>query len=213
MKKEKVIDIVGKLMQCAKKAGIYQHTFIGYGTLLGKVREDRPIKHDKDADVCILADRCTREQEEAYYLECERIGLFNARRRVKKRGDNGRFLWFSVREYKGGCKCCNWFQQRYNGYYWHSKPDTWVWKIGNNLKPPPEHAVGIMKGVKEGLYDELIEVDFCGIKVNIPKRYGTILDVLYRNWAIPKKGGASLDEMLLIIKNWNNEKSWYQRRR
>ena len=103
MKKEKVIDILGKLMECARKAGIYQNTFLGYGTLLGKVRENRPIKHDPDADVCILADKCTQEQEQEYYLQCQKMGLFKARpNRIRKRGDNGRFLWFSVKEYKQG---------------------------------------------------------------------------------------------------------------
>ena len=215
MKKEKVIDILGKLMECAKKAGIYQNTFLGYGTLLGKVRENRPIKHDPDADVCILADKCTQEQEQEYYLQCQKMGLFKARpNRIRKRGDNGRFLWFSVKEYKQGCKCCNWFQQRWNGYYWHSKAHTWVWKIGGHLKPPVGEAVAIMKGVKEDLFDGgLTEVDYCGIKINIPKRYGTLLDIWYPNWAIPKKGGASDESRLLIVKQWENEKTWSIRKR
>jgi len=204
----KAIKIVGQLTECAKKAGIAHAHFIGYGTLLGKIRENKPIAHDSDADMCILADKVDPEQELRYYEEIQKAGLFGARKKIKKRWDTNRFLWISVKERKRACKSCNWFQQRIDGYYYHSKGKDWIKKLGPRLKPPVMEGEAIMKGVRAELLEELMPIDFCGVKTNIPVRYGEILDVWYPDWATPRKGGASKEEIVLIVNKWKEPQLW-----
>ena len=204
----KAIKIVRQLVECAKLSGIHHAQFISYGTLLGYVREGRPIGHDTDVDMSILADKVTAEQEVLYYDEISKMGLFGSRRKVRKRLDTNRHLWISVRAKKSSCKSCNWFQQRIGDYYYHSKGNDWVKKLGPRLKPPVESGEAILKGVRAELIEDLIPVDFCGVQTNIPKRYGEILDVWYPDWVVPRKGGASKEEILLIVDKWKEPKKW-----
>jgi len=203
-----------KIWQTAHKLGIAQHCFLGFGTLLGKIREDGLIAHDDDTDFCVLADKLTREQEDQFYEELDKLGLFKARRREKRRDDSGRLIWCSLKEEADGTKNCIWFWQKWKNFYWHTKGDDWVIKIGPRMKPPHKGPmVAIMKGIRAELLEELMEVDFLGEKVNVPRKYGTVLDLWYPGWATPKTGGASKEDYLAVINNWNNEGSWIFRRR
>ena len=211
--KSTAVTIVGQLVECAKKAGIHHAQFISYGTMLGQVREGGPIGHDDDVDMSILADKITPEQEMLYFNEIEKMGLFGSRKKTKKRLDTNRFLWISVRESKKTCKSCNWFQQRVGRYYYHSKGDDWVKKLGPRLKPPVEGGEAIMKGVRAELIEDLIPIDFCGVQTYMPRRYGEILDVWYPDWAVPRKGGASKEEIVLIVDKWREPKKWIRVKR
>lgn len=206
--KSTAIKIVSQLVECGKLAGIHHAQFIGYGTMLGHIREGGPIGHDSDTDMCILSDKITAEQEMRYYDEINKMGLFGARRKTKKRLDTNRYLWISVRESKKKCKSCNWFQQKIEGYYYHSKGDAWIKKLGPRLKPPVESGEAIMKGVRAELMEDLIPIDFCGVQTNIPRRYGELLDVWYPDWAVPRKGGASKEEIVLIVDKWREPEKW-----
>lgn len=207
MNKEKALETLRKVMLAANRAGITHAHFIAFGTLLGAVRDAGPILEDHDNDVGILSDRVTAEQEMAYYNEIDKQGLFSSRRAEQKRSDNGRFTWFSCREKDDSVKCCNWFWILHNGYYWHSKGLIWIGTVGHRLKPPITTGEAILKGIKKELLEELIPIDFCGIKVNIPKRAGEVLDIWYPGW-LHKENVSSREDILMHIPSWKDKSMW-----
>jgi len=214
-----IINVEGMLRtlsdcrEAAIENGIYKHLTLGYGTLLGMIRENGFIKHDDDADLVILADRITPEQETVYFDKLRNIGLFNKRDRVRRRGDTGRLLWTSMKRTKNDTKCCTWYFQRHDKWYFHGKGRDWVHKVGLRLEPPlnPTYKA-VLKGIQANLFDNMVERDFMGLKFYIPVLYGSILDTWYPNFAVPK-GGSSWEDMLWIVPDWNKPKSWYFRRR
>lgn len=205
-----------KIRKCAEDAGMGHALFLGYGTLLGLVREKGFIGHDKDMDVCIRSDMVTLEQEKKFYEELDNSGLFNSRRRRRAR-PNGRLLWLSTRELpnKGvdledaGVKCCIWFQYFWKGYMWHSKGHRWIEKIGmrRNLPIDYDNAKAIAKGIPEIFCRKLITKEFYGEKFNVPSMYGSCLDAWYPDWLTPR-GGSSKCEIIKIINDWNNDHTW-----
>ena len=54
-----------------------------------------------------------------------------------------------------------------------------------------------------------VEMDFEGIKINVPKLAGSVLDAWYSGWPIPKKDQSS-DKILMIIPDWDKPKKWYR---
>jgi hypothetical protein len=78
-RKQLAVDDIRIMYDCADKAGIRHALFIGFGHLLGIVREGDFIGHDNDGDMCILADRITAEQLVRYYQYLAESGMFFAR--------------------------------------------------------------------------------------------------------------------------------------
>lgn len=215
LKKAKLVEQLKWIRRCATEAGIYDAMFLGYGSCLGAVRDRGIIEHDNDADVCFLADKFNKEQEDVFYDKLHEYGLFTARHRERRRGDTGRLLWCSVKREKGGMKTCIWFQQRYRGFYWHSKGRIWTQKIGLKMYPMvPSFCEAVGKGIPEHMLEELITVDWYGDKTwKIPARFGECLDFWYPAWPIPRVGGASKSEYILVIESWKNPENWHIRRR
>ena len=212
MKISKLVEQLKFVRIAALKAGIWDHVFLGYGSMLGAVRERGVIGHDADADVCLLADRFTKEQEDAFYKALWDEGLFEHRHREWRRTDTGRLLWCSVKKFKSGTKNCIWFQFPHNGFYWHSKGGDWVSKIGAKLTPVVQTGEAIAKGVPQHWFDELVEVDWYGQRWKIPMAYGTCLDFYYPKWLVPGKG-ASKSPYCLVVDKWKNRDSWKIRKR
>lgn len=207
MKQAKLLSQLAVLLDCATRSGIAEHTILGYGTMLGMVREGRPLNNDNDGDICILTDRITKEQEDAFYGYLKEAKVFAFREREKRRLDTGRLLWLSCKMEEDGIKTCMWFQQLINGYYWHSKGDTWVTRIGARLKPAITQAQAIMKGVVAEPFKRLKVVNFCGQQWRIPIGYGEVLDHWYPDWAT-ERSEQSREEILMIIPNWRNPNTW-----
>lgn len=227
-KKIKALEEIRIIYKCAKEAGIEKAVFVGFGLLLGIVRESDFIKHDDDVDMCVRSDLITAEQELKYYNLLLKNGMFGARRRLSFREtSNGfkynqvvagvntkevRFTWFSLRKKVGYPKFCHWFFFPWNGYYWHTKSGKWVNRRKFNFVQwdiTPSGMVAVMKGIPADCFDGSMEkIRFYGIDINIPAKYGTCLDFWYPGWRIPKKGGASAKNVVCTVNNWHDQTSW-----
>ena len=205
-----------KIWQCAKIAQIEHAIFINFGSLLGCVRDKTFIKHDNDTDVCVRADWITEDQEQQFHKSLKAVGLFEYRNRETRRPDTGRLLWLSLKsELKDGVKSCVWMMFPHNGYMFHSKGDLWLTKIGG--KKRIRDAIGkyriedfqaVCKGNSIRCFDKLVPAKFCGTDVQIPCLYGTLLDEMYPNWAVPVFGCSSDEYLLMAIRKWSEPKTW-----
>ena len=218
------LRLLDKLKCCADKARIAEHQFISFGTLLGAVRPTlrRPkegppyyargtMEHDKDMDVGFLADKFIPEQRITYYHYCHEAGLFpwpKPSQRIRKRQDNNDILWFSAK--LGKQRCCQWFFFEFKNYLFHSKGTAWnnEQKFSFRKYPRMEDAQSIMLGAPAKYFDKLIEIDFEGLRVNVPLLSGSLLDFWYRGWHTPHKGGASGKRIVGIVQRWADQKSW-----
>lgn len=214
---DSALQILPELKKAAVESGIYPNWFLSFGTTLGRCREylqtggEVPlIPHDSDMDIGILSDRLSPQQEENYFECVDAAGLFKERRRVARRKDNGRLLWFSLRKTVGGCKCCNWFMFSTRGHTWHTKGDLWVndRKFSFRQYRYNTNYDAVAKGIPTRIFSRLVEVDIRGEKYNVPLLAGSALDCWYPGWAMPKKGGTSDRHHLLLIQKWENPKPW-----
>jgi len=155
-KKRLALEDLEMIGESAKAAGIQDELFVGFGLLLGIVREGDFIGHDDDVDMCVLANKVTAEQEIYYFAELAKRGMFFARERWSLRrardgvdcdfaaiarqarrqewkgeippvgGHKQRIAWFSLRRRVENNKFCHWFMFPWGGYYWHTKAGKWV---------------------------------------------------------------------------------------
>ena len=218
--------LLAEIKDAAVQAGIYDHWFLSFGTMLGAVRPTKRvdlkkkevvitkgfIQHDDDMDVGILRDNITREQEADYVRIMMDKGLFNKRERHAFREDDGRHCWCSLRRESPpvGTRCCNWFWFEHNGFLWHSKGKLWVspTKIKKTEIKYKETDEALALGIKASYFRKLVEVDFEGGRYNIPLMAGSVLDTWYPGWAVPKSGGASGHKYVLRIPKWSEPKKW-----
>jgi hypothetical protein len=208
------VELLSQLYECGLKAGIADAMFIGYGTALGAVRHGGFIPNDRDMDMCILADRITKENALAYVEECKAAKLGEYRWRTPMvRSDTGMPLWFSLGPKNpvsdNGVKCCQWFWFKYGGYYWHSKGGLWVSpsKFNPHKTNYAPTDAAIAKGVPADCVDNLIEFPFLGLPVLLPQTTGACLDCWYPGWPVPREG-ASAHTHILVVGDWNDEKTW-----
>ena len=209
-RKRYAIDDLSIIHECAGKAGIREHLFVNFGLLLGIVREQDFIAHDDDIDMCVMAHKISKDQESNYVEYLKEKGMCAARWKSNTRSDTGRHTWFGIRRQHDHCKFCHWFMFPWNGYFWHSKGGLWVTnrKFNKENWKYKDTDNAIMKGIPLEYLDELIDVDFRGLKIKIPKRFGSCLDFMYPGWRIPRKGGASSKTIIAIVPQWDNQRTW-----
>jgi hypothetical protein len=221
---DNAIEQLGKIMRCARKAGIYHAISPGFGTMLGIVMHFRLLPNDTDLDVIIERDKITKAQEDAYFHEIKEAGLFKDkdagytdafRGKGPTRDGNGRLLWFSLGEKDimkdNGVKCCNWFSFTHNKFLWHTKGRGWLKKISEPKYGAKPGDAAIAKGCPYRYYGEKVQIDFFGVQLNMPQYAGALCDYLYGGWHLERKGGQSAKRAILNIKDWKNPNKWVVR--
>lgn len=205
-----------KILDCAETAKIAEHMFLGFGTMLGIIREGGLIKSDNDTDVCIFGDRINAVQEALFYNFLEVEGLFHARRQEARREDTGRLLWISLKEDKKGTKSCIWFWYPWQKHYWHSKGRDWVrdakFPVSKFQYNPDSEA--LMKGIpakfveKTTPVEELLGFKYLGRDFRVPRDYGSCLDIYYPGWLQEKPGETSERRIVAEVPKWADQSTW-----
>jgi len=208
--KRHAIQDIRTVYDCAEAAGIREHLFVCFGLLLGIVRENDFIENDDDIDMGIISERITREQERAYYHNLIDADMFFARKRIEKRDDLDRFTWFSLRKRANRAKFCHWFWIKHAGYYFHTKAGKWVTKKKFQGIEDVEFRFeddAVMKGIPVGYLDGLQEIDFHGIRINIPQKCGSCADFWYPGWLIPLRA-KSARAIICQVPKWEDVAAW-----
>jgi len=192
----KTADQFARQVQCAKEAGIYHATMLGFGALLGLVREGTLMDHDNDMDLIIDSRQITKEREYRFVKLMEDNGLFKFRRRIQLNYATQRHFWCSIRAFPDHVshKCCNWFFFCAKGYAWHHKGTS-----GGKMSK--------VKGMPEALLEVGPKVEFLGTKIHIPRYIGGCLDWWYPDWMV-KRSGSSNPRVLMKVKDWAKTGSW-----
>ena len=219
--------LLADIKDCAVRAGIYHSWFLSFGTLLGAVRPTKRtmpdgsvsyvqglMQHDDDMDIGLFAENISEEQEEHYYALLKEKGCFTVREREERRADTNRRLWFTMRRDAPPTetKCCHWLFYEWNGFMWHSKGRDWLAenKFPSSKYPHTQADEAMAKGVpaKWLAQGQLVEVDFEGGRYNVPVAFGNLMDAMYPEWLVPRKGGASATEYIKRVGNWADQKTW-----
>lgn len=208
-RKQAAIEDIATCYECAEAAGMKKELFINFGLLLGIIREKDFIGGDDDVDMCVHSDNVTIEQQKEYMNALDKKGMFFARKRKARRKDTGKILWFTLRRKEERAKFCHWWGFKWHGFWWWSKGSRWVKPNKFNLLKwgcePSDEAIAL--GMPVANMKKLMWIKFKGIDVQIPAKYGAVLDWEYPGWPIPQ-GGSSRKQTVCVIPKWDNPRLW-----
>ena len=219
MNKDNARELLAALVANARTVGIYDKMFISFGTLLGAVRPTMSryaqqytlgfMDHDGDMDVSFLP--ISHQERRDYFTMCKQQGLMDGwpypDNRVEVHPGNGDLLWFSAKKAEGLTKCCNWFWIEKDGYLFHSKGDRWPKHANEKIAHRSSGFRASMLGIQASLLMDLVEIDFEGLRVNVPAQAGTVLDHWYSKWFTPA-GGSSEHKIICYVRDWSNPNTW-----
>ena len=208
------------LCNAARRTGCYEASFLGFGGLLGVVMCGAWIPADDDMDFCFLSDRISAREERALVEEFRRVGSFadgvsfyDYRERQLQSTSTGRALWTSLGPQsirRNGVKSCVWWWQRYKNRYWHSKGRKWIGqqrKFNRQAYHISSDDEAVCLGIPAHLLSDLIEIDYAGGRVQVPKMAGNCCDYWYPGWRLGV-GGSSRRVEVLVVGSWKDEKTW-----
>lgn len=217
------------LYRTAGQAGLADRLWLGFGGLLGLVREGDWIPHDNDIDMCVMpgtdgaAEKAWIErlrERGSYAPHSDDADHWRTLYERRKRGpvtrrDSGVPLWTSLGpldpESEHGVKSCVWFYLKHGGYYWHSKGGLWVNRRKFNMEECQYESTdeAICLGMPERLLSDGLEtVTYHGVQIRIPKLAGSCCDWWYPGWPVPRAGGSSAKRVVMAVGAWDKPRTW-----
>jgi hypothetical protein len=203
-------ELLEDMRDCAKRADVLKYMFIGFGTMLGAVRDGGLIPYDDDMDICFLP--MPAQKKEDYLKICQDKGLMdgwpNPSARMSSK-PNGELLWFSLQKTKKSAKSCNWFFLEWDNCLWHTKGKIWVSDehFDKRLKYSMNDEA-IMLGAPSDFFHPIALMMFENNVWSVPSKAGTLCDEYYPDWAQPKEGGASAQNRIVSVGSWSDKTTW-----